>query len=322
MAVINEYASKRIRDNLLFAENKMKFSHKVDRKINRGVSKQTIYSTRSIEGKDMVVDKKNIYSDADYLSLKKIIDADLIKNPESKDSVVLMRRHDPMTFDILLKTIDTYKEAKNPFIKAREDGFPLRKFSKKNNGPEITFVKYLKEELGSCIDVSHKYNVDDKKVVLLSLNPYRADVFFDKAKGIYRVIGIKYADFKYSGGKYILDMDRYKAELVREKVVDKPGDFDLRLNNDLLFKFSLYKNDLITFGENKECAGEYRFLSRSMPKAQNYIEVKPINKARFEKQMLIGVGKNVMFFKKINTDILGNKHYISQETFIIDFNID
>ena len=51
-----------------------------------------------------------------------------------------------------------------------------------------------------------------------------------------------------------------------------------------------------------------------MPKQRNYIETKPIDKAKFEKQNLVGLGKT-KFIKKYSYDILGNKYSCSEEKF-------
>ena len=51
-----------------------------------------------------------------------------------------------------------------------------------------------------------------------------------------------------------------------------------------------------------------------MPKVRNYIETKPINKANFEKQNPVGLGKTKSI-KKYRTDILGNRYLCEKEKF-------
>ena len=81
------------------------------------------------------------------------------------------------------------------------------------------------------------------------------------------------------------------------------------------FKMSFYKNDIIEYEKDGEIFRE-RFLSRTMPKVRNYIETKPINKAKFEKQRLVGLGKTKMI-RKYSMDILGNCYLCSDEKFSV-----
>lgn len=320
--VVSRYTSFEIAKKLSLASVNMKYSHKVDRKVNRGISNQTIYATRNIDDKHIVVEKRNIYNDKDFEAVKKIINVEFEKKIEAKESSILMRRHDNQSFEDFVKVIESYPDVKNPFVKFKEEHGGFRKFSKKGNGPFISDIKILEKELGSHIDISHKYQTKNKKVVLKSLNPLRADVYYDKNKEIYRIIGIKHSDLKYNG-KYVLNIDDYIKELVREQVIENHAQYNTVIGNDIVFKFSLYKNDLLVMGENKDSSTEYRFLSRTMPNTKNYIEVKPVDKSKFDvPQKLLGITKKIQYLKKINTNILGEKHYISNEQFKLDFIID
>lgn len=51
-----------------------------------------------------------------------------------------------------------------------------------------------------------------------------------------------------------------------------------------------------------------------MPAVRNYIETKPVDAPKFEKQHLIGLSKTKMV-KKIRTDILGNCYECEKEEF-------
>ena len=51
-----------------------------------------------------------------------------------------------------------------------------------------------------------------------------------------------------------------------------------------------------------------------MPKTRNYIETKPIMKAKYEKQHLVGLGKTTSI-RKYRMDILGNYYPCEKEAF-------
>ena len=81
------------------------------------------------------------------------------------------------------------------------------------------------------------------------------------------------------------------------------------------FKLSFYRNDIIEYEKDGEIFRE-RFSSRTMPKARNYIETKPIDRAKFEKtdRKLVGLGKTKMI-RKYRMDILGNCYLCENEEF-------
>ena len=85
------------------------------------------------------------------------------------------------------------------------------------------------------------------------------------------------------------------------------------------YKFSLYKNDFIEYEKDGEIFTE-RFLSRTIPKAKNYIETKPTFAPNFDKQNRVGLSKTKMI-KKIRVDILGNRYYAKDEDFTLDIDI-
>ena len=173
----------------------------------------------------------------------------------------------------------------------------------------------MDSEVGSCIDISANYGYKngDKRVIMDTLTPYRADVYYNYKDDIYRIIGVKYADFKYLNGKYVLDEDAYVSILIKEGLL-KNGD---RLENISLsgyeYRLSFYKNDIIEYTKN-DIVYKERFLSRTMPKVKNYIETKPISAARYDKQNLIGL-TNAKDICKICTDVLGNETKIHKEKF-------
>ncbi|RKJ35629.1 type II CRISPR RNA-guided endonuclease Cas9, partial [Butyricicoccus sp. 1XD8-22] len=83
--------------SLMNYESKIKYSHKVDRKGNRTMTNQTIYSTRNIEGKEYVIGKyKNIY-ELDKDKLKTLKDK-ILKKPES----LLLSKANPQLLSLLI----------------------------------------------------------------------------------------------------------------------------------------------------------------------------------------------------------------------------
>ena len=131
--------------------------------------------------------------------------------------------------------------------------------------------------------------------------------------GIYYLVGVKQSDIKCENGKYVIDEEAYAATLVKEKMI-KQG----QLREDLQklgfeFRMTFYKNDIIEYEKDGELYRE-RFLSRTKPNARNYIETKPINKAKYEKQKLVGLGKT-QSIKKYRQDILGNYYPCEKEEF-------
>ena len=293
----------------------IKYSHKIDTKVNRKISDSTIYSTREVNGEDYVVMKyKNIY---DNVLSKKVIDKikkDIAKYEDPNDSMILMRKHDQQTFNEILKIIDEYEgEDPNPFEAFRRAHGYIRKYSKKGNGPIIKDIKYLDTRLGQGITIRKTENISsDKKVVLLSLSPLRTDVYYSEKLGVYKNIGIKYNDLIFENGKYVLDINGYNN--IKN---------ELGINNDYKFQFSLHKNDIIgiTYKANPNIEERFRFLSC---KSNNFnrIEVKPIEKSKFDIQNQPTIGKKVLKFNKYHTDILGNVFNVTNEKLKFEFTVD
>ena len=309
----------------LISQNKIKFSHQVDKKMNRKVSDATIYSTRDAQlSKDKkaetyVISKiKNIYDTKEYERFKKIYD----KNKEQ----IIMYHKDPKTWDKLEKIIAEYPDKEenssgklisvSPFELYRRENGPVTKYAKKNNGPAITQLKYYDKKLGNNIDITPE-DAKNKKVVLQSLKPWRTDVYYNHGKGEYEIMGIKYSDLQYSHGQYGILATRYNEIKVREKI-----------SSDAEFLFSLYKNDTLKVVNSEDETIELRHLSRTMPNKRGYVELKPIDKFKFDSKEHINcygaVANNGQCLKKlapkgfklykVNTDILGNCHYLQKES--------
>ena len=319
---VDTLKSKEFEDSILF-------SYQVDSKFNRKISDATIYATRQAKvGKDKkdetyVLGKiKDIYSQAGYDAFMKIY-----KKDKSK---FLMHRHDPQTFEKVIEPIlENYpnkemnekgKEVScNPFLKYKEEhGDYIRKYSKKGNGPEIKSLKYYDSKLGNHIDITPKDS--NNKVVLQSVSPWRADVYFNKTTGKYEILGLKYADlqFEKGTGTYKISHEKYN-DIKKKEGVD----------SDSEFKFTLYKNDLLLIKDTETKEQQlFRFLSRSMPNKKHYVELKPYDKQKFEGgealikvlgnvanggQCVKGLGKSNISIYKVRTDVLGNQHIIKNE---------
>lgn len=293
----------------------IRYSHKIDTKVNRAISDATLYSTRKIDGEDYIVEKyKNIYDNAVSKSVVKKMKQDMEKFEDHNESKILMRKHDPKTFELFVKIINEYEDEKpNPFEAYRMENGYIRKYAKKDNGPIIKDIKYLSNKLGQHRELLKTENLsDDKKVVLLSLKPFRTDVYYNKETGVYKNLGIKYDDINFKNGKYIIE----------NKVYAKWKE-TLEIDDRYEFLFSLYRNDIVGITYKKESDIEYRFrFLSSRSDNPNRIEIKPIEKGKFEKQNQPTIGQRVLKFNKYHTDILGNIYNISGEKLKLEFLVD
>ena len=240
---VDTLKSKEFEDSILF-------SYQVDSKFNRKLSDATIYATRQAKvGKDKadetyVLGKiKDIYTQDGYDAFMKIY-----KKDKSK---FLMYRHDPQTFEKVIEPIlENYPNKQmnekgkevpcNPFLKYKEEHGYIRKYSKKGNGPEIKSLKYYDSKLGNHIDITPKDS--NNKVVLQSVSPWRADIYFNNTTGKYEILGLKYADlqFEKGTGTYKISQEKYN-DIKKKEGVD----------SDSEFKFTLYKNDLLLVKETE-----------------------------------------------------------------------
>ena len=309
-------------------EDSILFSYQVDSKYNRRISDDTIYATRKAkleqdESKETYVlgKIKDIYSQPGYKAFIKIYNNDKTK--------FLMYHKDPQTFEKVIEEIlrtypskelnDKNKEIScNPFEKYRQEIGPIRKFSKKGNGPEIKSLKYYDNKLGNYIDITPDDSAN--QVVLQSINPWRTDVYYNNKTKKYEFLGLKYSDlyFEKGTGKYKISKEKYDVIKKLEGVDEKSE-----------FKFTLCKNDLILV-KDVETGQEqlFRFLSRNN-KGKHQVQLKPVDKSDFEKgeklidifgtvpssttQCVKGLNKPNVSIYKIKTDVLGNKHSIKKE---------
>ena len=318
---VDTLRSKKFEDSILF-------SYQVDSKYNRKISDATIYATRKAKlDKDKseetyVLGKiKDIYSQAGYDAFIKIYNKDKSK--------FLMYHKDPQTFEEVIEEIlrtypskelnDKNKEIPcNPFEKYRQENGPIRKYSKKGNGPEIKSLKYYDNKLGNYIDITP--DGSDNQVVLQSIAPWRTDVYYNHKTGKYEFLGLKYSDlyFEKGTGKYKISKEKYDNIKKIEGVVETSE-----------FKFTLYKNDLILIKDVEKGQEQlFRFLSRNN-KGKHQVQLKPMNKSDFEKgeklidifgtvpnsttQCVKGLNKSNISIFKVKTDVLGKKHIIKKE---------
>lgn len=286
----------------------VRYHHKVDKKPNRGLSNATIYGTRKIEDKIYKIVGYDIRNNKDVEAIINIIKKGKLNN-------FLMAKHDPETFKNLMEIYEQYKEEKNPFIAyEQETGDYIRKYAKNHNGPIIKKIKYVDNEVGSCIDISANYGYKngDKRVIMDTLASYRADVYYNFNEKLYRIIGIKYAYFKYLNGKYVLDEKSYVAILIKEGLLKEGDTLESLKLAGYEYRLSFYENDIIEYEQNGIVYKE-RFLSKSEG-VKNKVETKPIMAKGYKNRKFPYLSK-VRYISKIYTDILGNETKIYKEKF-------
>jgi CRISPR-associated endonuclease Csn1 len=271
-------------------------------KPNRQLVNETLQSTREIDGKEMIVGKmKSLYEVPNAQSTSKNLKKWVKESPEK----FLMYHHDPKTFENLKQIVEKYDDAKNPLQKYfEEEGEYLRKYSKNGNGPIVKSLKYYQRALGAHMDITKNYEDSSKKVVLLSLTPFRMDVYFEEDH--YKFISLTMKDLVEKKDAYIIDQEHYQKKMDELGIKDR--------NN---FQFSLYKNDVLQFdGEIYRLIGHddsRRKLEFNTVKYdyKEYCKNNEIKSNRIFKT----VGKSVQEFSKVHQDILGNTFVSKTEKF-------
>ena len=330
---VDTLKSKKFEDSILF-------SYQVDSKYNRNISNATIYATRKAkldkEKKEYTYTLgkiKDIYALGKKTPSKtgfyKFLD--LYNTDKSR---FVMYQKDRKTWDeVIEKIMEQYRPFKeydkngkevdfNPFEKYRIENGPIRKYSRKGNGPVIKSMKYYDNLLGKFVKITPSESKN--LVALLSLKPWRTDVYYNPETRKYEFLGLKYANLCFGeGGSYGISEVKYN------KIREKEG-----IGKESEFKFTLYKNDLILIKDTETNSQQiFRFWSRTgkdNPKRfeKHKIELKPYEKAEFEKgEELDVLGKvplssnqlqknmqieNISIYK-VKTDVLGNKHFIKKE---------
>ena len=275
-------------------ESKIKYSHKVDRKGNRSISDQTIYSTRIVDGEELIVRKsRNIYT------LDKQEAQSLVKKLKTKPESFFIAHHNPELFELLLKIIKEYEKADNPF-KAfyDENGFIM-----KDGKIPVKFLRYYDGNVGVHLDISDKYPGSKNKVVLKSIKSIRIDIY-KNSDGKYKYLGVPYHWFKDIGDKLVLDMDKYNdGKMQPHKKIDDTYEF----------QFSLYQNDLFTYEKDGEIFVRI-FRGDNSPRANRLeVDFEYMKKENRQDGILsFGTLSNIT---KYNVDVLGNKFKVKKEKF-------
>lgn len=279
------------------------YSHKVDRKPNRALYDQQIKATRSF-----VEDNKEVtyiitkYSDI-YNTEKGNSGAKLKKRILESPEDLLMYHHDPKTFEIFLKIVEQYGEEDNPFAAYKEDHGPIRKYSKKGNGPIIESVKFREKQLGSH-RVNTKQNGHNKSV-FLKIKSLRTDVYQDGEN--YLVLNVPYDMVSFVNGRYIIDQDKYMKAKQAQKIPESAR-----------FVTSLYRGDYIAYEENGELV-ECIFKCINNEKAHR-IEISYVDRPT-DKQVMKGIKTSIKNLTKYNVDVLGNKYKVTDEKLEFDVTI-
>lgn len=322
----------------------IKISHKINTKPNRQVADETIYSTRNIDNKEMIVQK---YKDIYEPKFDKLTNDTLSGVTEQK---YLMARNDPQTFDILKQIVmhhfDEFKDSKehykkevkkgvvtyklvgdNPLYLYKEEFGPVRKSSKKGNGPVITSMKYVDRQLGSHIDISKNYDVKNKKVILKQVSPYRTDIYLC-SDGKYRFVTVRYKDvfYKKEKQKYVIDANWYVEEKKRKKI-DENANFICSLHRDELIGIVRKAGEKYIYDESTEHGGEVKYHDGIHPEIlkftatnddeRGYIELKPI--FTYCKKQLKPAILNCVEVSKYATDVLGNLYKVKQNILKLEF---
>lgn len=281
--------------NLMNYESKIKYSHKVDRKANRSMSNQTIYGTREKDGEIYYLGKSgNIYE------LDKNGASQLIKRIKKYPDSFLIAQNNPELFKLILQIITEYSKEDNPF-KAyyNEHGYIM-----KDGKVPVKTLRYYEKKLGIHMDISNKYTNARNPVVLRTIKSIRIDLYKNK-DGQYKYLGVPYYWFKQKGNEFVLDMEKYNKEKMKEYK---------KIDENYEFQFSLYKNDLFSYEKNGEVF--YRIFRGDNNPRQNIIEIDYIFKKKGDRKEGLLSPSTIKNVNKYNVDILGNTYKIGKEKFI------
>ncbi|PNZ29433.1 type II CRISPR RNA-guided endonuclease Cas9 [Staphylococcus rostri] len=267
-----------------------KFSHRVDKKPNRQLINDTIYSTRNIDDKIYVVETlKNIY-DRQNDKVKKIFN----KYPEN----ILMYQNDLETFKKIHVIMEQYANEKNPLAKYYEEtGEFVTKYAKDDNGPVVKKIKYYMKALGEHLDVTHNYSGAKNQVVQLSKKSFRFDIY--KSEQGYKMVSLSYLSLNNDKDRYFVNRDEY-AQLKKGKQIAETDQFI----------GSFYTNDIIqlngekyrVIGVNNDRRNRIE-LDRVDIRQTDYVKLHNLKKGD---RIFMTIGRNTTDIEKIYTDILGN----------------
>ena len=320
----------------------IKVSHKIDTKPNRQIADETIYSTRNIEGQDMLVEKiKNIYDPKEKKAIELV--NNIINDNTDK---YIMKHKDPQTFEkikeVLLNHFNDCKDSKEYYVIDKKGKYslkgespltfyfnengPFTKYSKKNNGPAITSMRFYSEKLGNHLSITDNYSTNNKKVILKQISPYRTD-FYVSPDGKYKFVTVRYKDvfYKETIHKFVIDENWYHEEKIK-KGIQEDWKFVCSMHRDELIglikpegKKFVYDAS-INGGQTQYHDGKHyeilKFTATNDEKKGTF-EVKPINTI-CKKQLMPSVGPFVKI-QKFATDVLGNMYEIKDNRLKLEF---
>ena len=281
-------------------DSDLKFSWKVDKKPNRPFSDETIYSTRTVNDKEWVVKKhKDIYSMESKDIKKKLID-------KAKKVNLLVYKHDPKSYEKLVKAYEQYSQEKYPFAVFKDNHGYITKYSKKGNGPELKQLKYLDGKLGNHTSITHNYNSPDKKVVLLQISPYRTD-FYKNADGTIKFVTVRRKDLKpiNNNKQFVMDETLYEQKKL-EKGITKDAAFINSFNRNEIIEITSKDKE----GVKKK---QYRFIATNND-TLNSIEVKPISSESLKPQIMLTIGRKTLDITKYAVSPIGEMSKIEKES--------
>lgn len=281
------------------------YSHKVDRKPNRGLYNQQLKSTRTMleEGKEktyVITKYSDIYNTSsgnNGIKLKKMI----LESPEK----LLMYHYDTKTYDIFKKIVEQYGEDANPFASYKEEHGPIRKYSKNGTGPIIQTVRFKDTQLGS-----HRVNSKQQgknQSVYLKIKSLRTDIYQDG--DYYKVLNVPYDMVSFKNNMYVIDEKKYNRDKAKQGISDKA-----------IFVTSLYRGDYITYEYNGQI--EERIFKILNNENTHRIEVSFVDKPVPSKsQLLLPIKTKVKNLTKYNVDVLGRKYKVTNEKLKFDVTI-
>lgn len=242
-----------------------KYSHFIDKKTNRQLFNETIYSL-----KKFVVDNKEV--ECIVSRLKNIYDKDnmeLAKLFETKNaSNLIINSSDILTFKKLEKAYYKYKdyakeEKVNPFyLYYKDNGFIKQGI--KNNGTAVKSLRKRDQALNSYFDISHKYINPKGKVVVTKLAAYKLDVYSNGKD--YKFVYVRYTMMNPLKNKYVVNKDIYQKELKRKNIT-----------KDYKFICSLYDGDIFDIN-TPSIKGRFKFRGVNN-ELQNKIAIDYVNKS-------------------------------------------
>jgi len=328
--------------NIYQESNQYNLGYITQEQMHYPIADETIYSTRNIEGQDVLVEKiKNIYDPKE----KKAIE--LVNNIINDDTdKYIMKHKDPQTFEkikeVVLNHFNDYKDSKEYYVIDKKGKYSLKeespltsyynengaitKYSKKNNGPAITSMKFYSEKLGNHLTITGNYNTNNKKVILKQISPYRTD-FYVSPEGKYKFVTIRYKDvfYKETIHKFVIDENWYHEEKTKKGIQDG-WKFVCSMHRDELIglikpegKKFVYDAS-INGGQTQYHNGKHyeilKFTATNDDKA-NIFEVKPIN-IICKKQLRPSAG-SMLHIQKFATDVLGNIYEVKDNRLKLEF---